>query len=309
MRRLFLIILLSMGGSAYGYSLEGDVGIGYRQDGLHWSMGGGSQGPNILSELKWKNLSMINYFGQLRVYAPFISYVRLTGNYGSIFSGRNTDSDYNGNNRTDLFSYAICDAGRGEAFELSAAIGQTFNWIPYMTLIPLLGYSVQEQHLQFYDGIQVFYLGNTINAPFQGLASNYRGKWYTPFLGLDLNLKPTENLQIIGTAEWHWGWFRGTGHWNLRTDFLSDVRQKATGSGALARVQGIYTFWKCLTCGLACEYISMGTRPGTHGVDVNQPIIGPLGEITGNQTVFAGGKLNEVHWRSWRIMITGGFNF
>lgn len=299
---LAFVLLCGAWTSAYSYSLQGDAGIGYRHDNLHWSLNGGAQGPNVLSEMKWKDLRMINYFGQLRLYAPFISYVRLTGNYGTIFNGACTDIDYRGDNRSNPFSYALCDASKGEAFELSAAIGQVFDWIPYLTIIPLVGYSVQEQHLRFYNGA-------LNNIPMPELASNYRAKWYTPYLGADFVFKPTGRLKIIGTGEWHWGWYRGTGYWNLRTDFLSEIRHKATGSGVLFRLQGIYSIWSSLTCGITGEYTAMETRPGVHQVDVNEPLLNSIGEFVQDQAVVSSGVLNEVDWYSWRIMITSGFDF
>lgn len=305
-----VILSLILFAHVHTYSIEGDVGIGYRQDRLNWNFDGGRAGPNILSELKWKHLEMVNYYGQLRAFIPIISYVRLTGNYGSIFSGKNYDYDYHGDDRTDQFAYAINKADRGEAFEISAAIGYPFRLIPYLTIVPLIGYAQQEQHLQLYDGVQVFYIGNYAdNTPLPELASNYRAKWYSPFIGVDIFFARNNRWKIIATGEWHTGTYRGTGYWNLRTDLLSDIRHSANGYGAVLRLQGIYRVWNKVTVGLVGESITMHTRRGLNEVDILDHTFGTLGEYVGNHVVTAQGGLNGVHWQSWRIILTTGFDF
>jgi hypothetical protein len=307
-----LIFFILTACSAHGFSLEGDVGVGYRQDRLNWSFDGGSRGPNILSELIWENLKMVNYYGQVRTTVPYLGYMRATGNYGSIYNGENFDWDYREDNRQSPFAYAENKADRGEAFEVSFAIGRALpGLIPYVTIIPLIGYSWQEQHLQFYDGIQVYYLGNNYdNTPLPDLASNYRAKWYTPFIGVDLFVMPSSRWKIIATAEWHWGQYRGTGYWNLRTDLLSDIRHSASNiTGGVFRVQGLYCLYKNATIGIAGECVTMHTWNGLNQVDISEALFDTFGQYIGSRIVTAEGGLNAVHWQSWRLIATAGFDF
>lgn len=295
--------------TAHAYTIVGEVGAGYRQDYLNWNIDGGASGPNILSELKWKDLQMINYYGQLRLTLPIISFIRVTGNYGTVFSGKNTDWDYHGDNRTDPFGYAVSNAGKGEAFEISGAWGRAFSGlIPGTTIIPLVGYSLQEQHLRFYDGLQVFYY-DTENSLMPDLASNYRAKWYTPFVGLDLIITPSDRFELYTTAEWHTGTYRGTGFWNLRTDFLSELRHHAYLDGVVLRLQANYKWNSRLTTGILGEHINMITGKGINQVDINGPIYDAFGDLIDFGPVTAQGGLNKVQWGSWRILLTSRFNF
>lgn len=308
---VFVVTSLTTSETAFAFSLEGDIGVGYRKDAVDWNFAGGPGGPNILSELKWNNLCMVNYYGQLRVSMPVLNYARLTGNYGSIFNGTNTDWDYNGDDRTDPFSHAINKADKGEAFELSAAIGWPLpRWIEALSIVPLIGYSQQEQHLQLYDGFQALY----VNSPFNNtsipdLASNYRAKWYTPFIGVDLFYRLRNKWKIIATGEWHGGRYCGEGFWNLRTDFLSDIRHRAYISGVVLRLQGLYNYLNFYTLGLIGEYTYMRTGRGINQVDISQSQYDFSGQFLGNQQVTAEGQLNGVHWHSWRIILTTGFDF
>lgn len=308
--KIFLSTIL-LSASLHSYSIEADVGIGYRQDRLNWNFDGGAPGPNILSELKWKHVEMVDYYGQVRAFLPFKLYARATGNYGSIFSGKNTDWDYRGEDRTEPFAYAVNKAGRGEAFEISVAGGVVLpKLIPYTTIVPIIGYALQEQHFQLYDGVQVFYLGNYApNTPLPDLASNYRAKWYTPLVGFDLFFVPNSRWKIIATGEWHWGAYRGTGYWNLRTDLYSDFRHLSNGAGGLLRLQVICNVWRGLTCGLMGECVAMHAGRGLNQVDILQPILDDIGSYVGSRIVTAEGGLNGAHWQSWQIVFTGGFDF
>ena len=101
-----------------------DVGIGYRQDDVRWSIAGFDDTPNILSEIKWKNLQMLEV-GARASYVSCRNYVvQLEGDYGYICSGVNVDSDYAGDDRTDLFSRSRNNAGKGYVYERRSTLAQ-----------------------------------------------------------------------------------------------------------------------------------------------------------------------------------------
>ena len=81
-----------------------DLGIGYRRADLDWNIGGGVSDPNIVSELTWSDLEIIELRGRLAFDLADESYLEASLSYGWIRDGENQDSDYAGNDRTLEYS-------------------------------------------------------------------------------------------------------------------------------------------------------------------------------------------------------------
>lgn len=265
---------------------EAELGAGYRQDHFRWNMAGPENQPNILSELTWKDLeiALFQAEGILEVYHV---YTRLTVDYGHIFHGRETDRDFAGHNRTEIFSDTRAKSNKGEVFDITWGLGYLFEYCGFQ-FIPLAGYSHHEQHLHMHDLVVDFDAFSSHRGPLSGLHSNYKAKWRGPWLGFDFNYSRCGKTTLYGTFEYHWARYRATGHWNLRTDFIDDFRQRANGQGQLYKL-GIQHLFTCYFGGsLEASYQTWETG---HGRDRVFFFDG-----------FVDSRFNEARWHSYSIV-------
>lgn len=301
LRPLSVILLIFFNFSwCFGVSLE--IGSGYRQDDFHWNISGGSYGPNILSELKWKDLKIWEIYSELKVNCPYQTYFRFRGDYGKICDGWNKDTDYLGNHRTDPFSLSYSKANRGEVFDFSFGLAYEKSFFcEELKLAPAFGFSNHEQHLRMIHGELVLDLFEPqAEGPLSNLHNNYRAQWYGPWLGFDFQWYPLKNIEIFGTYEYHWTFYRGSGHWNLRTDFLGDFLQEGCGYGSLVYLGSKYTFSSGWQLALLGKFQEMQLHHGTDTVF----FINRLGQPTSANTC-----LNEVKWTTFSILGTIGYSY
>jgi len=273
------------------------LGYTHRWDSLNWNFGDFDGVPNILSELVWDDL----YINQVAAAATLKMcnglFFKVSGDYGQIYSGKNLDSDYAENDRQEEFSRAIADAGRGEVFDLSAAVGyQATFFCDQLKITPLAGVSWNEQHLQIFDGEQLIPLKKDIN----GLHSCYKTRWYGPWIGFDCSMNVYGKFIVFGSVEYHWTEYRGCGHWNLRTDFLTDFKHESNGDGVYIMSGVSY-----LSCGnwqvdFMASYREWEANGGRHSLTVDVSGIGPQKEIA---------RLNRVSWRSFTLTSLLTYNF
>lgn len=294
----------------YSWNLETDfqLSTGYRQDNLHWSIADPSGTPNVLSELQWKGIQVWETKAQARLLFLDTLYVRGSADYGWIFGGKNRDSDYAGDNKTLEFSRSKAKSDKGEVFDFSGGVGLQFTVYlceKLLRLAPLVGYSYSEQHFQDRDGRLTINsafseLGDELPlgdlGPVPGLHSNYRGKWRGAWLGIDLFLPFSCDVELFGTFEYHRVKFHGTGHWNLRTDFIDDFQQKANkGHGIFASGGFKYKMACDSYAGLTGTYTWMNSR---HGNETTYFVLGP--ETT---------RFNGATWHSWSVLADVGVAF
>lgn len=285
-----------------------ELSAGYRQDNLHWSIADPSGTPNILSELQWKNIQISQVKAQSHVLLLDVVYLRGSADYGRIFHGCNQDSDYAGNGKTMEFSRSKATSNQGEVFDFSGAIGWLFTFPlcdSELKVVPLIGYSYSEQHFRDRNGKLLVNSGFTALGDelplgglgsFPGLHSNYRARWKGAWLGVDLFLPVSCEIELFGTFEYHRVKYHGTGHWNLRTDFVSDFQQKANhGHGIYASGGFKYAFCENYYAGCSGSYTWMNSHRGT---DTTFFVLGP--ETTG---------FNGATWHSWCLMANMGLLF
>jgi hypothetical protein len=261
------------------------LGAGYRKDTLNWNEAGSS--VNIMSELKWDNLKIAQIIAAVRL--DFHTDWNLRGMiaYGSIRSGTNQDSDYNGNNRTLEFSRSN-NKGGGEVLDGSIGLGRTLRPAGYageytLSITPIAGFSIHRQNLKMTDGFQTI----PATGSFPGLNSSYAASWEGPWVGVDALVEWGGNWSLTATAEYHWAHYSANADWNLRSDFSHPVSfvHTANGRGFLLGAQSSYAADKNWWVSLAVTVQQMNT--GT-GID---------------QTFFSDGTvgfyhLNEVNWNS-----------
>ncbi|MEC7839478.1 MAG: hypothetical protein VX777_05525 [Chlamydiota bacterium] len=265
------------------------LGYTHRWDAVNWNFGDPNDVPNILSELKWEDLCI----NQVTAKASFTTcggmYIKAWGDYGQIYSGRNRDSDYLENNRQGEFSRSIANAGKGEVFDLSLALGYRATFFgEKLKIIPMFGASWNEQHLRMYDGMQVVPLEREIN----GLHSSYKTRWYGPWVGVDISFAFCDSMSFYIGVEHHWVEYRGRGHWNLRTDFLTDFKHFSNGDSNSIKSGISYSFFGNWGVELIIGYEEWQACNGTHRLTVEVPGVGPEGVVA---------LLNQVSWHSFAL--------
>jgi len=279
----FLVTFPFLAGDA---SAEIDASLqispGIRQDNLDWNIAAIDGSPNILSEVTWTDLTIIQLKGSGKLLVSDKFYVRGSLGYGEIIDGENQDSDYSGDNRTGEFSRSDNKTDDGSVFDASAGLGYQFR-IKRFTIAPMIGYSYHEQYLVITDGHQTI----PDTGDFSGLDSKYDAQWYGPWTGVDLSLEIIERLILSGVFEYHWADYRGVGDWNLRDDFEHprSFEHDANGRGILVSAAINYAFTERWGMGLAVNYQDWTTDDGT------------------DRTFFSDGtesstRLNEVNWDS-----------
>ena len=202
--------------------------LGYRNDQLDWNIASDPSGtftPNILSELTWQEVESVQLTVDFSGLISELLFYRVNVAVASIRKGQNQDSDYNGNDRTLEFSRSNNNASSGTLSDFSGAIGIPFtfgdNAATLLRVTPLIGYSYHSQKFSMTDGVQTIATSGITPdlGPFPGLNSSYEAEWYGPWLGIELKLGITQNVEVSLVLEHHEGDYLGIGNWNLRSDF------------------------------------------------------------------------------------------
>jgi len=154
------LVVLPVVSAATDIPVSLSVSAGHRMDNLNWSIAGNT--INVLSELKWEGLAIaqLQLAGELQLKNDRRLRARLGS--GTIVSGTNQDSDYNGNNRTQEYSRSNNKAG-GDVFDASIGIGKTLRMRDMgagrsVHVTPFVGLSLHQQNLTMTDGVQTISL-------------------------------------------------------------------------------------------------------------------------------------------------------
>ncbi len=235
------------------------ISPGLRFDELDWSIADSDGSPNILSELTWKDLSIVQIKADGKCVISNSFYARGSLGYGKIFKGDNQDSDYAGDNRMSEFSRSNTDADEGDVLDASVGLGYQFK-IHKLAITPLVGYSYHELNIDMTNGIQTI----PATGSFSGLNSSYDAQWKGPWTGVDMFFRITEKITLSGVLEYHWADYEAVADWNLRTDFQhpKSFEHIADGNGILLSTAFNYEFNKRLGIGLVVNYQQWSTDPG-----------------------------------------------
>jgi len=307
-RHTFLFVLLGISPGAVLAVVEesgGSLSLGYRVDSLDWNIRAGS-GPNVLSELEWKDMDIAQLRGELSGSNGENIYFRGQASYGWVWDGRNRDSDYAGDNRSLEFSRSSNSVDGSRVLDLSAGLGVTFHTgaADRWRIIPMVGYSWHYQGLRMRNGNQVVWNssnaallginGNVPLGPFAGLNSNYDAQWYGPWLGTDIFLDLQAGGTVFMRLEAHRVHYSAQANWNLRSDFAHPVsfEHRADGWGQVLELgwQGVSSpmHW---TWGVSIVVQSWSTDAGVGRVFFSDGGVGVV-------------RLNEVNWSSNSINFT-----
>ena len=266
---------------------------GYRIDYLRWNIAGDiyGTGPNILSELTWKDLQIYQIKAAGTVIVNNLS-LKTSLYFGFILKGNNQDSDYVLDNRTLEFSRSN-NSSDGD-FVLDASLGAGYRFLlatGSVSITPLFGVSFHKQNLRMTNGFQTLSLIGQPLGPFTGLNSTYQTRWLGPWTGIDLTFKSTERLTISAGFSFHLAGYYAEADWNLRTNFAhpKSYEHIATGLGFI-----IFT-------GLDFSL----TGNWSIGIDLNYQRLATWGGL--DRTFLADGttavtRLNQVNWSSFAVM-------
>ena len=183
-------------------SVTFDLSAGYRTDKLNWHIAGNLLGtnPNVRSELNWSGLRIYQLKLANRTVIKDRVYMRGHLDYGTVVSGSNQDSDYNGDDRTQEFSRSVNGADGNDVWDGSIGIGPRFSFFEStMVVCPMIGYAVSEQDLNIVDGYQALTAPplTTPTGPIAGLDSRFQTRWKGPWLGVDLFFRfPAQGLHL-----------------------------------------------------------------------------------------------------------------
>ena len=282
------------------FQMEYSLDSGYRVDDLDWRIAGPTGVPNILSELEWKNIEIVQV--KLGASMTFDNNWYFEGSfaYGWAFDGQNQDSDFNGNNRTQEFSRSNNDASDSSVLDASLGVGYHFNFggtrnNPYFRITPKIGYSFHNQHMKITRGFQTI----PGTGSFGGLDSTYDANWYGPWVGLDGTLMLMPNFRIFATVAGHLAFYNGTGNWNLREDFQNpkSFTHESEGYGLTASLGSSYIVNPDWSVRLSVDYQKWEANDS--GIDKTFFSDGTLGET----------KFNGVTWDSVGANIGVSFRF
>ncbi len=303
--QILLILLLLSSGSGSAMAREpvrliAGVDMGYRQDDLAWNISDTDNSPNILSELVWSDLQIV----QARVSATARLFRRWEvsgyGIYGEVLSGDNRDSDYDGDDRTLEFMRSENEAG-GDVSDLSISLGYRFRFTDQsvgkdLWLKPMVGYSYHKQRLRMFNGRSVLPSPSVID----GLNSSYDTQWKGKWWGVAALFEADARLHFEVFVEYHDNIsYYAEADWNLRSDFAHPVSfvHRAEGQGRVGGLNLVYALSRSLSLTLAVERRLWDTTRNDQSTDT---------------TFFTDGSalttpLNEVRWDSTSLFL--GFTY
>lgn len=189
-----------------------NIAGGFGQEKLDWTIAGNLQGknPNILSELKWKDVRGPHFHIDviLRVKRRFL--ISGSSDYQKTTSGTVTDTDYQGDNRTNQSFFILVDADRGYTSNITGQVGYDLMLRKGFSLQPWIGYTRDQMLLYLFDD-QSF--GD------QKLNSTYENYWKGMLLGLSAHLKIFNRFSAAITFQYRQLRYDATANWNLIAEF------------------------------------------------------------------------------------------
>jgi hypothetical protein len=271
---------------------------GYRCDSFRWNTGL-RHGPNILSELQWKNLDIAQVGGECILEYPNLFYMRVSGYYGRAWSGEVWDSDFELDDRAGIFDRSVSDAKGSTFVDITAGVGKLFHHPDgCFTIAPMVGYSVHTQPLLMGHGINVLY-----NYEFDN-HSHFTTEWQSVWAGVDMTIPTTTPWEFRLSYEVHYVfYYRGTGHWKLRLgiDFFDDFRQESDGIGQVAMGAACYRITDCFDINFMVKIQDFITFSGKQHMFCIDP------DNHRHQHVKI--CLNEARWISGSAMLGANFSF
>lgn len=258
MSRAYLLFfaLLSAGQWASGQGWEAVVSGGYHQENFRWSIAGNSAGqaPNIYSELKWRRVGGQAVEAALRYGLGRRWVFFAEGSRVFTRTGRVSDKDYAGDNRTATLYNQEFAGSNGYSYAFSAGGGYRLWPGRRLELTPYAGFGGSGEHLTITDpgGLYGF------------LNSYYQTSWYGPLVRATASWRLGGRWRVSGSATYHQVSYRAKADWNLISDFSHPVsfRHRADGYGVEGELDVQYRIGRRLGLMLAADAFRWETGKG-----------------------------------------------
>lgn len=271
---LFAGLSVSAGTLAYypqtaAYDIEFNTGVGNSQGTLQWNIAGGENGPNILSELTYKdvNFRQFNISTLMRFHHGWLANHELLVDFrtGTANEGTVQDSDYDGDNRSNEYSRSYSSAIDSSMTDISVGLARRYAINTFQVLKPMVGYTSKKQNMLMTEGLQTINTDNpTAVGPFRNaLNSSYDTQWDAYWIGLGWGLE-TRDHHLSLTAKYQWLDYSAQANWNLRTDFAhpKSFEQMATGTGYSLGINYAYQFSNLVSLWINWHQEDWNTDPG-----------------------------------------------
>lgn len=236
--------------------LQLSVAGGYRQDNLRWSIAGNADGqnPNILSELRWERVG--GSVTTVHMRSGLFDHWQLEGEYERMFysSGKVYDTDYGGNDRTNVVYAAQFHAGKGGADYWQAGLANQIPVTSKFSITPSAGYGIFHQSL---------YISGYTSA-FSDLNSTYKTKWAGPYGQVLCSIGLTKKFCMNTSLRYSQVRYRASANWNLIREFNhpESFRHTANGYGVNAQASLLYGFSGVHSIGITGSYSRWQTGRG-----------------------------------------------
>ncbi len=257
---IFFLTLLFGLHFVYAQDIEKKIQLslsaGQQQEDFHWSIAGNSSGqnPNILSELKWENVSGLNYAAALKwnVWKKLSLYADYNRQF--IKSGSVNDMDYNGDNHTAPIYMGNFSDNKGYTNSFNSGVGYILFNNNLFSLIPYIGYAVSTQSLYLVD----------LTGQFPTLNSTYQANWKGPFIKVNSSIRLLQPLKLTAGITYHQVSYSGQGDWNLINEFQQPVsyRHNADGYGLNANVMLVFSITHHIAVNISYGYFNWETGTG-----------------------------------------------
>ncbi|HFI4797885.1 omptin family outer membrane protease [Elizabethkingia anophelis] len=295
MNKWYTILLISLYYSIYAQ--EGQrksyiiPNIGWKQEELNWNIAGNENGqyPNVLSELKWQQLSgpEMGIISGLSISSRF--QVKWDFSYQVITSGKVNDTDYAGDNRALKTAEFNLQADKGYTIKTRLELAyllwsnQTFSFSP---------------HVGYFGSYQMLYMldGDAPLIPGKELRSTYKPQWHGAVLGLETSFKKDNwnvNLDISGM---YFPQYSATADWNLREELRRTVsfEHRSKGAGFDEGLRIGYQIGQRIQPFVSAQYTQIKAGKGTDKL------------YMANEDIYTS-RLNEVNYFCFSFNI--GINF
>lgn len=233
----------------------------YQTADFNWSIAGNSMGqnPNVLSEVKWKNIKGpgMGLDIRLNIWSPVFLKASYQRNF--IKSGKVSDTDYASDNRTDPSYQAGLNSNEGFTYTYMAAGGYEFKINSFLKLSPFAGYLKNAQHLHLKD------FNEETDPAIKNLNSTYQANWTGPLIGAEADFRFSNQLSLHSMVNYKQLKYNATADWNLIDAFAHPVsfRHTANGYGTAVLLQINFHFTPVLSVFARGNYSYSNTGKGT----------------------------------------------
>ncbi|MDY7035412.1 MAG: hypothetical protein SV375_04510 [Thermodesulfobacteriota bacterium] len=275
---------------------------GYRMDYLDWNIAGDQDGqnPNIISELEFDDIEIYQRGLEANLLVNQI-YSSGSIHFGNIKNGECTDSDYDEDNRTELWSRSKSEINNDDVFDMRAGLGYQFPFFGgKLKIAPLIGGSYHEQNLRLTAAVQTEAThGRTPDVgPIPDLNSTYETEWRSLWFGMDIGFQVLARLFLSSSIEYHKADYEAKADWNLRSDLQHPVSftHEADAEGLVITIGINYSFAKHWDARLTYDRQRWSTGKGECRF-----------VLANGQTSTQ--RLNEVNWDSQSIDFSLSYAF